>query len=676
MKSAIQYGRRLGSVRPIVPPQYGVVIVPPLPIVVFERSHEIHGWRDAVVFQRRCQIRSFSSPTIDKNQSTSSTTCETSREASTTIEETSSDTTTREDWLAAVTRYFKEGTVEEAVEAFRLHCIQSSDETDASMVPSSDFALIAVLNTLHKSPQQAEAFVKELQETNGIALTDTHGDEKNNDEMNEVLPWRPSKEHYHMVIQGWMDFDPPSAKRAQALLEYMNKVAGIPCELDSCNLVLEAWVRKKNAEGAQAFFDQIMMGSREIRPNFHSFAHLLEGWAKSKSPLAAKRADHLLAQMKHWKIEPNAECLSRVIECWAKSKRKGAETRIESLLAWMQRRLEKDECDPAVVQDSMWNLLQAYRTIRNAHRAEELLLDFSEQYRQIQRFPPTLQMCNLVLSIWSQSNSSRRGYRAEKLLLKMENDAVFPDPTVASYTAVLNCYAGSNKPDSAARAEALLRRMEQMERIEPTLASYTCVLIAWARSLDTQAASSQAERIFQDLQDRGFEPDRFVYSGLITAWGRCNREESIIKAEEYLQRIKDLSTNTNRPLSLKPTVVEYTGVLQAYANFVVRNVDRSRMVAERVDSLLNEMLDSEDVSLRPNTLTYAAALKAIAGARQLPDRGDRADAVLRTMYEQQVEISPYIMGLAKKSYVREPKEKKSGTDSQKASEGMEKRIDL
>jgi len=246
----------------------------------------------------------------------------------------------------------------------------------------------------------------------------------------------------------------------------------------------------------------------------------------------------------------------------------------------------------------------------------------------------------------------------------MEKEETFPDPNVECYTAVLNCFAGSNKPDSAQRAEALLRRMEQEKGIEANLVSLTCVLIAWARSDDVDIAPIQAERIFQEILDRKLDPDRYVYTGMITALGRSTSEDSIYKVEEYFQHVKDMQTE-GRGASRKPTVVEYTATIQAYANYVTRNIDRSRMVAERVQSLLDEMLESEDPLLKPNTLTYAAVLKAIGGALRIPDRGDRADAVLRTMQAEEIEISPYILGLAKKCSTREStrKQKHPSLDS-------------
>jgi pentatricopeptide repeat protein len=556
------------------------------------------------------------------------------------------------DPLTDVSRLLKESTVEAAAREFHRQYSSQTANSTAQGGNSTNFALVAILNSLHKSPQQSEDFVKALQKLSD----DPASNNENNLQDDDVESWYPSNDHYHMVLYGWIDYEPPSAKRVQALVEYMKNETNVTVDTDTYNLVLKTWVKKKNAERAQDFFDE-MVSEKNFKPDATSFSLMLEAWSLSKSPLAAKRADDTLRRMKRFKVDVDVHHLSRVIECWAKSRRKGVEVRMESLMGWMHRQIDdkSEDCDPQVVQEAMYNVLQAYQYIKNAHRAEELLLEYMAEYQHNKRFPPSLSMCMSVLTTWSKSKSSRRGHRAEKLLTLMENDGNFPDPTVECYTAVLNCYAGSHKPDAAQRAETLLRRMEE-KGIQANLVSFTCVLIAWARSENIETAPIKAEQIFQEILDRNLEPDRFVYSGLITAWGRSTLEDSIFKVEEYLQRVKDMQHERSTS-SQRPTVVEYTATIQAYANYVARNIHRSRMVAERVESLLDEMLDSDDPLLRPNTLTYAAVLSAIAGALRIPDRGDRADAVLRTMRAEKVEITPFILGLAKKCSVKEPKRK-------------------
>jgi hypothetical protein len=454
-----------------------------------------------------------------------------------------------------------------------------------------------------------------------------------------------------MVLEAWLNFAPPSVKRAQALLDYMETNAGMQYETESCNRVLEAWARKGNAERTQKLFDEIIR--RRNLVDVVSFSHVLRAWSNSKSPLAVYQAEENLNLMESSVNKPNAECYLRVIECWTKSKRKGAEARIETLIGLLNQRLVNDpdhgknSTNEVIRQEAVLNLLHVYHNIGNAHRAEEILLEFAKDFEtSVGRPPPTIGMCISVLSTWSKSKSSRRDTRAEKLLYLMKNNPAFPEPDTACYTAVINCVASSNKPGSARKAEALLRRMDRKDETQSNLVSLTCVLIAWARSEDSDAPL-KAERIFQEILDRGMQPDRYVFAGLITAWGRSNSEDSMLKVEDYFQRLKNLENST-------PTVVEYTAVIQAYANYVSRNIDKSRESVQRAEALLTEMLDSEDTQLRPNILTYAAVLKTIAAARRIPDRGERAKSVLRKMLSDKVDVPPYITNLVNRCNSRSP----------------------
>jgi hypothetical protein len=145
-----------------------------------------------------------------------------------------------------------------------------------------------------------------------------------------------------------------------------------------------------------------------------------------------------------------------------------------------------------------------------------------------------------------------------------------------------------------------------------------------------------------------------TFGAMITTWGRSPHKDSIEKAEGYLQRLKDIHAETGDSNFL-PTVVQYTATIQAWANRVRSNPEQSKVAVERVDALLQELLSSDVPQMKPNTLTFAAVLKTIAGARRIPDQCDRAENVLRIMTDTGVEITPYIIGIVKKCCAQEEK---------------------
>ena len=543
-------------------------------------------------------------------------------------------------WTQSIFHRLKKGSIEDAARFFG-HLIISEDILD----PHTE--LIAILRSLNDNPQTSERFLKSLQElaNSSVNFNFLHDDyNKGKHEQNEIF--RPNRHHYHSVLKAWLSFDPPSAKRAQALLDYMEDNSGIRYDTELCNCVLKAWAEKGNAERTQDFFNKMIR--KRIPLDFVSYLCVFKAWSRSKSPLAVSRVEELLLHMTNSNtLNPNEQCYLYAIECWARSKRKGSEARIETLFGLLGQHLadKTDHSDNNICgkirQKAGLSLLEAYHNIGNAHRAEEILLKFVEDSQtNVECPPPTIGMCISVLSTWSKSQSSRRAYRAEKLLNLMENSTSFPQPDTACYTAVLKCIASSRKQGSAERAEALLRRMDETKETQSNMVSLTCVLTAWARA-EVSHAPMNAERIFYEILDRGMQPDRYVFAGLITAWGRSNDQNAIDKVEEYFKCLKDSE-------NIKPTVVEYTAVIQAYANYVSRNIDKSRESVHRTDALLSEMLNSKDRNLKPNIRTYTAVLKTIAAARRIPNRSERAEKIFRTMRFNKVEISPYILNIMKK----------------------------
>lgn len=390
---------------------------------------------------------------------------------------------------------------------------------------------------------------------------------------------------------------------------------------------------------------------------------------ESKSPCTRQQIDLVLERLENQRIQPSFECLYLAIECYCRIKRKGSEERIEELFQQLRhsfRNVVDATKSRHQLQVAMMHTLRAYHHVSNAHRAEELLLQFAEDLDD--RSLVSLEMCKSVLTTWSRSDSSRRANRAEKLLSIMGKDEALPDPDITCYTLVLNCWASSNKENAPRRAELLLRSLELNEdvRIRPNMMSYTCVLNAWARSQHIDAPS-HAERLFREMREtKGWTPDRVVYNAMISTWGRSKGPKSILKAEEYFQQLKDLEQgehdqsgdSASRESSRKATVVEYSALIQAWANFVGDNVGESRRAVVRVEELLDELMgkyfDSNDRGahgaemFRPNRMTFASVFRAIHAARRVPNRGDRAQSVLQKMHKVQLEPNAHILGLIEK----------------------------
>lgn len=411
---------------------------------------------------------------------------------------------------------------------------------------------------------------------------------------------------------------------------------------------------------------------------------VLKSLVESRSLTIPQEADRVIKQLNDNNINPTFETLFWAIECWSRTKRKGSEERIEDLYHQLWNTFIHDDKTLTTekkgkVEHAFMQVLKAYQHASNAHRAEDLLLQFADKFRANPMVPPTLEMCKLVLSTWSRSDSSRRATRAEKLVSIMTKDDALPNPDITCYTLVLNCWASSGKENAPRRAELLLRSMEfnEDDTLRPNLLTYTCVLHALARSTDPKAPD-EAERLFHEIRDiKKWNADRVVYTAMISVWGRSSRPKSIDKAEEYFQRLKNLekatqlvpvadnlTTNESSSVDVRVTVVEYTSLIQAWANYVSNNSNESRRAVKRVEELLDELMeryfsrsfdDTEADLSKPNRMTFASVFRTISAARRIPDREEKAKATLRKMHKLSLEPNPHIQALVERCSPRHKK---------------------
>lgn len=616
-------------------------------------------------------------------------------------------------------------------------------------------SLTRTLKALQKLPQQAEAILREYEDEQQRRQQKSSQQNDNNDD-DLLYRCKSNHIHYQLVINAWLQFNPPSPKRAESLLnEYIknnkqkeiedkNISDQIRCNIvDLFNTVLEGWSLSGQGEAAQRVLDG-MNKIHSVKPTFTSYRHVINAWSKSKSPKSVLHIDTLLDEMKQQQQEQGQripiECYIIAMECWVKSGRKNSIQRLENLYSNIITSLDEedgidddggeknDEAKLRVqqLQHAALLVLQGYNKISNAHGAEEFLFQFVEQYSSSHMeddvdddvddsdgnrthsiitsggIKPTIAMCLSVLMTWSKSKSSNRGPRCEKLLSIMNKNESLPNPNMSCYNAVLHCLSTSNKENAPHRAELVLRLMEgaidnnnnndddefpddgdvddddDETYIQPNRLSYTCVMNAWARSKN-ENAPDHVERLVQEMKERNIDIDRRIYNILIVTWGRSSqRPESIQKVEEYFHTLQRIY-RTTKDESIKPTVVEYTAVIQAWCNYVSSHVEQSREATSRVESLLDEMIQSENDNndedgsnddenaninttrnkdpsssssfniLKPNLMTFSAVLGTIAASRRIPYRRQKhANKVLQIMKRQGTEITPHIEALVRK----------------------------
>ena len=252
--------------------------------------------------------------------------------------------------------------------------------------------------------------------------------------------------------------------------------------------VIHGWAQIGHVQRAEQLLDEQIRNSI-IPVDSHSFNVVLTAWSKSNHPKSPQRAEAVLQRMRTYHESGQANCppdaysFSIVLNCWAQSEQSHAAQRAEVMLMEMIQLVKSKQSSVQQLNAVPLNtVLHAYARRGNAQRAEQLLLAFLQNQQGI--IQPDEISFNCVLAAWSKTKKSHQTreapHRASRILRAMEDEYQI-QPSVVSYSTVLQCYAKCPDRNAAEQAEALLGEMKQ-RGIRPNLISYNTVLFAWSHA--------------------------------------------------------------------------------------------------------------------------------------------------------------------------------------------------
>jgi hypothetical protein len=130
------------------------------------------------------------------------------------------------------------------------------------------------------------------------------------------------------------------------------------------------------------------------------------------------------------------------------------------------------------------------------------------------------------------------GDEAENLIQQMKDKTL--TPSIIHYTSALNAWAKSADRNSLRRAETLFRTMEEKF---PDLdrAAYHGLLLNYS----TRGNSNDAERLLRRILDAGHRPNRATFTMVIDSHARSGSADAGRKAEELLDRMRELHAAGN-----------------------------------------------------------------------------------------------------------------------------------
>jgi len=201
-------------------------------------------------------------------------------------------------------------------------------------------------------------------------------------------------------------------------------------------------------------------------------------------------------------------------------------------------------------------------------------------------------------------------------------------PETRQFTKQLKSILGNKRRQrtSAQEAEEYLFQTLTEGTVRPDVVAFTKVISAWARSRRPDApdrAEALLSRMIDIANDEGREdvrPNTFTYNALINAFARRGL---VAKAEEYLAKMREVSTNVDADC------ITYNSVINAYAS----SRKAKKEGGQRALELFEEM--KSDESIRPDSVTYGSVIKCLtnAGGKANAEKAEELLDELEELYE-------------------------------------------
>jgi len=433
---------------------------------------------------------------------------------------------------------------------------------------------------------------------------------------------QPQPYSYNLVLNSWSILRDPVA--AELLLRRM------PTSMITTvayTAVISAWSKTSDgAPKAQQLLDEMISlyqdGNDRVKPNTHAYTAVITAWSKSKLPEAAAKGLSLFEDMKKGDkdMQPNNISYSAIISLLSRNKDYFDKTK--ELLDELNKRYKQDASEglrPDTVVYS--SAIMAYARSNQPQQAQELLDDMKAQYEAGNvHVKPNRVTYTAVMAAWcDQPNGTAK---AEAILGEMWRQGREVEPDVVAYNILIDGFAKHKGGKRVAWKRALqyVREMHRLAkagnyRVRPDSITYTTLISVMGRSGSAQA-TAWAFKLFGEMKrrykdgDEGLKPSAHSYSAIITALSRTSDQKNDAPrlAQSLLDELKQLSEDNPEDVSMRPNAITYTAVMTAW----VRSNHPDAPI--QAQALLQEMRSrynrEGDEEIRPGTISYNMVMAA------------------------------------------------------------------
>jgi len=230
---------------------------------------------------------------------------------------------------------------------------------------------------------------------------------------------------------------------------------------------------------------------------------------------------------------------------------------------------------------------------------------------------PTVVSYTSVIDAYARSRQDGP-QNAERILFSLLEEQLYNDKlrvTAVTCDAVLNAWAQVGTIEAAQRALSILQRLDHManDNLRPTANSYATVMNAFAKCQAPTYAQDLLENLLAKVREdpTSVKLDAVVFSVAIQAWANSGDPRAGNKAQEILDRMQTYN--------IQPSTVAYNTVISAWAHSGHVNAalqaekvlqQMHRAAREQQQQLTDDDDDEEESRVLPNTISYNSVLHA------------------------------------------------------------------
>ena len=268
-------------------------------------------------------------------------------------------------------------------------------------------------------------------------------------------------------------------------------------ESTCCNLIMNAFSSSKPSttfrgdigERTMAVMDQIQKSGKRWSPQW--VMQSLMAWSRSKSPLAASKAEETLRRALQSGVELSHQHYNKLLDICSK------------------------------------------RDTRNSTRKSEEIV----QLMKDNGLQPNLVTYNSVLSQWGKSSDPL----AEERAFAVFDQIIEADlqPNLITFTSLLSTISRSRDPQAPLRAMDVFEQMKEND-LPIDVTAYTILISVWSRSR-LKERESQVQRIYESMRENNIRPNAVTYTTLLTFWSESSHPQAKMQVVKIFKEMTDLS---------------------------------------------------------------------------------------------------------------------------------------